>query len=159
MARDVLLAYPNYSEIFEIYTDASTYQLGAVITQNGKPIAFFSRKLSTTQQKYSVTELELLSIVECLKEFRGMLWGQRLKVYTDHKNLIQKALGMTSDRVYRWRLLLEEYGPKIVHIEGKKNVVADVLPQLEHMESPLRPVLVGKQRFMLAVYEYNVVQG
>ena len=102
MARDVLLAYPNYSEIFEIYTDASTYQLGAVITQNGKPIAFFSRKLSTTQQKYSITELELLSIVECLKEFRGMLWGQKLKVYTDHKNLIQKALGMTLDRVYHW---------------------------------------------------------
>ena len=40
-----------------------------------------------------------------------MLWGQQITVYTDHKNLMQDALGLTSDRVYRWRLLLEEYGP------------------------------------------------
>ena len=62
-----LLAYPKYGEVFNIYTDASTRQLGAVITQNGRPLAFFSRKLSKAQQKYSITELELLSIVECLR--------------------------------------------------------------------------------------------
>ena len=43
-----------------------------------------------------------------------MLWGQNIKVYTGHKNLVQDALGFTSDRVYRWRLVLEEYGPEIV---------------------------------------------
>jgi len=85
LARQVMLAYPTYGELFEIYTDASSLQLGAVITQRGRPLAFFSRKLSDTQRKYLVTEPELLSIVECLKEFRGMLWGQRIKVYTDHK--------------------------------------------------------------------------
>ena len=53
------------------------------------------------QQRYSVTKIELLAIVETLKEFKGMLWGQKLKVFTDHKNLIQDALGLTSDRVYR----------------------------------------------------------
>jgi hypothetical protein len=58
---------------FEIYTDASSMQLGAVITQDNRPIVFFSRKLSETQQKYSVTETELLAIVEALKEFKGML--------------------------------------------------------------------------------------
>ena len=75
MARDVLLAYLDYSIPFEIYTDASSRQLGAVITQNGRPIAYFSRKLTIAQMKYSVTKLELLSIVETLKEFKGMLWG------------------------------------------------------------------------------------
>jgi hypothetical protein len=60
---------------FEIYTDASATQLGAVIAQDNRPIAFFSRKLSKTKQKYSVTEIELLAIVEILKEFKGMLWG------------------------------------------------------------------------------------
>ena len=85
IARDVVLAYPNYSKEFEIYTDASSKQLGAVITQGNKPIAFFSRKLTETQQRYSVTKIELLAIVETLKEFKGMLWGQKLKVYTDHK--------------------------------------------------------------------------
>ena len=58
------------------------------------------------QQKYSMTKLELLAIVETLKEFKGMIWGQTLEVYTDHKNLIQDALRLTSDCVYQWRLLL-----------------------------------------------------
>ena len=132
LARDVLLAYPTYGEIFEIYTDASKQQLGAVIMQNNQPIAFFSRKLSKTQMKYSVTELELLSIVECLKEFKGMLWGQRIKVYTDHKNLVQDALGLLSNRVYRWRLLLEEFGPNIVYIKGIDNTVADAISCLDY---------------------------
>jgi hypothetical protein len=82
---------------FEIYTDASAMQLGAVIAQDNRPIAFFSRELFKMQQKYSVTEIELLAIVETLKEFKGMLWGQDIKVFTDHKNLTRYALGLTSD--------------------------------------------------------------
>jgi hypothetical protein len=105
--KDVVLAYPDYSKAFEIYTDASSKQLGAVITQDNRPIAFFSQKLSNTQRKYSVTEIELLAIVKTLKEFIGMLWGQQIKVFNDHANLMRDALGLTLDRVYRWRLLLE----------------------------------------------------
>eukprot|EP00804_Cyclotella_cryptica_P011488 CCRYP_017057-RA/>CCRYP_017057-RA protein AED:0.40 eAED:0.43 QI:0/0/0/0.66/0.5/0.33/3/0/329 len=131
IAKDVSLAYPDYSKGFEIYTDGSKRQLGAVITQNNRPIAFFSRKLSVCQQKYSVTEIELLAIVETLKEFKGMLWGQPIVVYTDHKNLMQDALGLTCDRVYRWRLLLEEYGPEIVYIKGIHNTVADAISRLD----------------------------
>jgi hypothetical protein len=132
IARDVVLAYPDYSEVFEIYTDASSEQLGAVITQKNRPIAFFSRKLSVAQRKYSVTEIELLAIVKTLKEFKGMLWGQPIKVFTDHKNLMRDALGLTSDRVYRWRLLLKEYGPKIVYIKGIHNTIADAISRLEY---------------------------
>ena len=77
-------------------------QLRAMITQDNRPIAFFGRKLSKTQQKYSVTEIELLAIVETLKEFKEMVCGQDVKVYTDHKNLTRDALGLTSDRVYCW---------------------------------------------------------
>jgi hypothetical protein len=56
-----------------------------------------------------------------------MLWGQRLKVYTDHINLIQDILRLTSDHVYQWRLLLEEFGLKIVFIKGTQNTVADAI--------------------------------
>ena len=132
LARDVLLAYLTYGEIFEIYTDASKQQLRATIMQNNQPIAFFSRKLSKTQMKYSVTELELLSIVECLKDFKGMLWGQQIKVYTDHKNLVQDTLGLSSDHVYHWQLLLEEFSPNIVYIKGIDNTVADTISCLEY---------------------------
>ena len=64
-----------------------------------------------------------------------MLWGQKIKVYTDHKNLVQDALGFTSDRVYRWRLVLEEYGQEIVYIKGVTNIVADGLSRLEYDQS------------------------
>ena len=67
LACEVLLVYLDYSLPFEIYTDASKRQMGAIITQNNRPITFWSRKLSDTQRKYTVTELELLSIVERLK--------------------------------------------------------------------------------------------
>jgi hypothetical protein len=85
------LAYPDFSKVFEIYTNASSKQLGAVTTQENRPIAFFSWKLSTTQRKYSVIKIELIAIVETLEDFKGMLWGQSIKVYTDHANLIRNA--------------------------------------------------------------------
>jgi hypothetical protein len=72
------LANPDFSKVFEIYTDALSKQLGAVITQENR--AFFSQTLSTTQRKYSVTKIELLAIVETLTEFKGTLWGQSIKV-------------------------------------------------------------------------------
>jgi hypothetical protein len=84
------------------------------------------------QQKYSVMEIELLAIVETLKEFKGMLWGQDIKVYTDHKNLTRDALGLTSDRVYHWRLLLEEHASNIIYIKGIHNTVADTILQLKY---------------------------
>jgi hypothetical protein len=126
------LAYPDYSKVFEIYTDASSKQLGAVITQDNRPIAFFSWKLSNTQRKYSDTKIQLLAIVEILKEFEGMLWGQNIKVFTDHANLLRDALGLTSDQVYQWRLLLDEYGPEVVYIKGIHNTMADAVSRLEY---------------------------
>ena len=132
IARHVVLAYPNFDQVFEIYTDASSRQLGAVISQENRPIAFFSRKLTKAQEKYSITELELLSIVETLKEFRGMLWGMKIKIYTDHMNLMRDALGLTSNRVYRWRLILEEFAPEIVYIKGIHNTVADAISRLDY---------------------------
>jgi hypothetical protein len=127
ITKEVVLAYLDFTKPFEIYTDASMMQLGAVITQGNRPIAFFSRKLFVMQTKYSVTKIELLAIVETLKEFRGMLWGQTFKVYTDHKNLTQDVLSLTSDRVYPWRLLLEEFAPEIVYMKEIHNTVADAI--------------------------------
>ncbi len=71
------MAYPDFTKPFEIYTDASTMQLGSVITQGNRPIAFFSRKLFVTQTKYSVTEIKILAIVETSKEFQEMLGGKQ----------------------------------------------------------------------------------
>ncbi len=93
---------------------------------------FFNRKLSKAQSRYSVTKIKLLAIVETLKEFQGMLWGQTIKVYTDHKNITRDTLGLTSDRVYHWQLLLEEFAPEIVYIKGVHYTVADAFSQLNY---------------------------
>jgi len=132
IAKEVVLAYPDFTKPFDIYTDASTKQLGSVITQDNRPIAFFSQKLSGTQSKYTVTKLELLAIVETLKEFNGMLWGQQIIVYTDHKNLTRDGLGLASDRVAHWRILLDEYAPEIIYIKGIDNTVADAISRLDY---------------------------
>jgi len=92
----------------------------------------FSVGNSLTHSKYTITNLELLAIVETLKEFNGMLWGQRINVYTDHKNLTRDGLGLTSDRVARCRILLEEYAPEIIYIKGIHNTVVDAISRLDY---------------------------
>ena len=132
IAKEVMLAYPDFSLPFEIHTDASHYQLGAVISQQGRPIAFYSRKLNPAQTRYTTTERELLSIVETLKEYRNILLGHEIEVFTDHKNLVYKTFN--TERVMRWRLIIEEFGPKLTYIKGESNVVADALSRMRLSE-------------------------
>ena len=75
IGREVLLAYPDFNAPFEIYTDASKLQIGAVMSQKGKPIAFYSLKMNSAQKNYTTTEKEIFSIVATLKEFRNILSG------------------------------------------------------------------------------------
>ena len=84
LAHDTLLDYPYFNGEFKIYTDASKFQLGAVIRQKVKPIVLYSIKLTGVHKRYTVTEKNMLSIVETLKEFRNILLGQILIIYTDH---------------------------------------------------------------------------
>jgi hypothetical protein len=89
----------------------------------------YSRKLNSAQKRYTTGKQELLSIVETLKEFKNILLGQKLIVHTDHKNLLYQK--MSTDRIIRWRLLIEEFGPTFLHIKGEKNVIADALSRLD----------------------------
>ena len=121
-----------------------------MITQDNRSIAFFSRKLTDTQKRYSITKIKFLAIVEALYDFKVMLWGQQIVVYTDHKNLMQKALRVTSDRGYRWRLIIEEYGPKIIYIKGKMNTMADAISRLDFLPKAEPKNLEQKNWMILA---------
>ena len=125
LARDTLLNYPDFNETFKIHTDNSALQLGSVIIQKDKPIVFYSKKLTDTQQRYTVTKRELLSIVETLKEFRTILLGQKLRIYTENRNITYRIFN--TNRVLIWILILEEYGPDIKYIKSEKNIVAEAL--------------------------------
>ena len=134
VAQEAILAYPDFSQEFHIYADASDYQLGGVIMQNDHPLAFYTRKLNKAQAKYPTGEQELLSIVETIRSFDNILRGQRIVVHTDHLNLLYRKLA--SNRLIRWRMILEEYGPEVVHVKGESNVVADALSRLDMEAKP-----------------------
>ena len=87
IAEDTMLAYPSYGKRFHVHTDASDKQIGGVVSQKDKPIAFFSRKHNSAQRQYRTTDKELLAIVETLKQFKTILKGQDVVVHTDHMNL------------------------------------------------------------------------
>jgi RNase H-like domain found in reverse transcriptase len=87
IAKETFLTYPNFRKLFEIHTDVSNVQLGACILQEGRPVAFYSRKLHPVQTCYTTTKQELLPKVETCKEFKNILLGQQLVVYADNANL------------------------------------------------------------------------
>jgi hypothetical protein len=117
IAQDCMLRYPDHNKPFDVYTDASDYQLGAVIVQEGIPVAYFSRKLTETQKKYTTSEKELLSIFT-------VLFGAVITIHMDHKNLTYTST--VNDRVLRQLNYVERFGPKYQHITGDNNFLADM---------------------------------
>ena len=128
LSKQTLLTYPNFNKPFDIHTDASDTQLGAVISQENKPIAFYSRTLNNAQVNYTTMEKELLSVVEALKEYRNILLGHPIRIYTDHKNLT--CDNFNTQRIIRWRMVIEDFGPEFIYIPGPTNIVADAMSRL-----------------------------
>ena len=87
MARNTLLTYPDPNETFKFIPMLARFQLGAVISQKGEPIHFYSRKITGFQQWYTSTERELLITAETLKDYITIQIFQILRIYTDHKIL------------------------------------------------------------------------
>jgi transposase InsO family protein len=126
VSKNVLLSFPDYTKPFELYTDASDKQLGSMLKQGSNVLAFFSKKLSKSQQNYGVGEKEMLSVVESLKEFHTMVHGYPIDVFVDHKNWTHDKI-IRNARVMRWRMMLEDYDITLHYVQGEKNVVADTL--------------------------------
>jgi hypothetical protein len=93
IAQDCMLHYyPDHNKPFDVYTGASAYQLGAVLIQGGIPIAYYSRKLTDAQKKYTTLEKELLSTFMTFKEYAMMLLGAQITIHTHHNNLTYTSL-------------------------------------------------------------------
>lgn len=127
-----ILTYPDFSLPFTLTTDASDIALGSVLSQQDKPIAFYSRTLNSAERNYSTIEKELLSILESVKHFRPYLYGRHFTILTDHNPLVWLANMKTpNSRLIRWKIKLDEYQFDIKHLKGSSNYVADALSRIE----------------------------
>lgn len=132
LCEEPVLQYPDFTQPFIVTTDASGTAVGGILSQGplgkDRPIAYTSRVLNDTEQRYSTYEKEAVAILHSVSQFRPYLYGKRFKLVTDHKPLvwIHTSKDPTS-RLTRWRLRLEEYEYEVVHKAGKMNVNADAL--------------------------------
>lgn len=132
----VVLKYPDTSKKYYLQTDASKYALGGQLYQydddnNIAVVAYTSRTFKGPECNYHVAEKELLSIIHCLTKFRTYLIGNKFTIITDNKALtFLNKCHLTSSRMMRWVLAIQEFNFDVVHCRGKENIVADILSRI-----------------------------
>lgn len=120
---------------FVVETDASEHSIAATLSQSGRPVAFFSRTLSTSESRHSSVEKEAYAIVESLRRWRHFLIGRHFILITDQKSVSfmfdqHHASKIKNEKILRWRLELSCYSYDITYRPGKQNEVADALSRV-----------------------------
>ena len=134
LANATMLVHPLPEAPTALTVDASDVALGGVLEQKVRghwlPLAFFSRQLTSPEQKYSAFDRELLAVHLGIRHFRYFLEGRPFTIYTDHKPLtfaMKKVSDPWSARQQRHLTAISEFTTDIQHVSGKDNVVADAL--------------------------------
>lgn len=130
VASTPVLKYFDVNKPVTLSVDASSKGLGAVIIQDQQPIAYASRALTSTQQRYAQIEKELLAVVYGCNKFHQYIYGQTTKVETDHKPLepiFKKPLHQTPLRLQRMLLQLQRYSLQVEYKPGKEMYLPDTL--------------------------------
>uniref|UniRef100_A0A2N9J5B5 RNA-directed DNA polymerase n=1 Tax=Fagus sylvatica TaxID=28930 RepID=A0A2N9J5B5_FAGSY len=139
-----LLSLPNFSKTFEIECDASGVGIGAVLMQEGRPIAYFSEKLSGAALNYPTYDKELYALVRALETWQHYLWPKEFVIHTDHESLKHlKGQHKLNKRHARWVEFIETFPYVIRYKQGKENVVADALSRRYALLSTLDAKLLG----------------
>lgn len=138
-----ILALPNFQKSFEIECDASNVGIGAVLMQEGHPIAYFSEKLSGPTLNYSTYDKELYALVRALKTWQHYLYPKEFVIHSDHESLKYiKGQGKLNKRHAKWVEFLEQFPYVIKHKKGKGNIVADALSRRHALLSMLETKLI-----------------
>jgi hypothetical protein len=138
LCASTVLQTPNYDKEFILHTDSSDFAVGGTLSQYANdgitlcPIAFTSKKLTPTQQRWIAAERESFAVIHCLETWNYILYGCKIILFTDSSPLTYIASSSsTSSKLCRWALKLQRFDVTIRHIAGNKNVVADMLSRIE----------------------------
>lgn len=135
LANITALPHPSSNAThYHIVSDSSNYAIGAALHQIQEetpvPFSFFSKKLSSTQQKASTFDRELLAAYLAVLHFKPLIEGRHVTLFTDHRPLtsaFKKSSTLKSDKQQRYMSLISEYVVDILYIRGQENIVADCL--------------------------------
>jgi hypothetical protein len=123
-----LLQLPDFNKTFELECDASGIGLGGVLLQEGKPVAYFSEKLSGPILNYSTYDKELYALVRTLETWQHYLWPKEFVIHSDHESLKHLcSQGKLNRRHAKWVQFIESFPYVIKHKKGKENIIADAL--------------------------------
>ena len=130
-----ILAYPDFWQPFLLYTDASDFAMGAVLSQvqgdKERVICYWSRQLTKPERGYSITEKEALAAVSAVKEFYPYLYGFPFKLITDHNPLTSlKGIKDVRGRLTRWTLFLQQFNFQFEYKPGSALINADTLSRI-----------------------------
>ena len=133
----VVLLMPRFDRPFIVKTDAAaTEGIGGLLVQHDddgreRVVCYYGRRLTKAEQNWTVTEIELLAALECIRTWRPYLWGRHFTLIVDHAALKwlhtmkDTVEGGSASRLMRWILKLQEYDFEVVHKPGKEHSDAD----------------------------------
>ncbi|WKA05219.1 hypothetical protein VitviT2T_023197 [Vitis vinifera] len=128
MVNPPILRLPDFEKVFEVAYDASHVGIGAVLSQKGHPVAFFSENLNGAKKKYSTYDLEFYAVVQAIRHWQHYLSYKEFVLYSDHEALrylnSQKKL---NSRHAKWSSFLQLFTFNLRHCAGIENKVADAL--------------------------------
>ncbi|XP_076898116.1 uncharacterized protein LOC143551604 [Bidens hawaiensis] len=139
-----ILVLPNFSQVFELHTDASKVGIGGVLSQGGRPIAYFSEKLTGAKLRYSTYDLEFYALVQAVKHWRHYLFHKEFVLFTDHVSLRHiRTQDKISHKNGRWLASLEKFTFVVKHKTGVSNRVADALSRRGNLLVAVRINVLG----------------
>ncbi len=148
-----VLRLPDFTKPFVVTTDASGFGIGAVLLQDGYPIAYESRKLTSAERKFHTPDRELLAVIHALKVWRCYLEGPKFTIVTDHHPLIHLGSQPTlSRRQVGWSEYLQGFNFEWAYKPGVTNIADPLsrMPQHIHCDDPtlVLPMRVTRRRLV-----------